>query len=358
MRRAAAAPPVRAGNRRHSALSPSLPDDFPDSTMEPPPPSATQQSARHVPVLPAETLAYLAPRLGATMVDATVGLGGHAAAILERLGPAGLLIGIDRDPQALALAHARLERLAAERGWTAHRPWALRHARFAGLPDLLRLLGVAAADGLLLDLGVSSLQLDEGARGFSFRHEAPLDMRMDPGGALTAAELVNQSSEEELGRILWEFGEERQSRKIARRIVRQRPLTTTRELAELIAAAYPPGDRHGRIHPATRSFQALRIAVNEELAELRAVLERLPELLTPGGRVVVLAYHSLEDRLVKNAFEFLSGRCRCDPALPACACGARPLFRLLTRKPVTAGAAEMAANPRARSAKLRAAERL
>jgi 16S rRNA (cytosine1402-N4)-methyltransferase len=308
-----------------------------------------------------ETLAWLAPRAGGCVVDATVGLGGHGAAILERLGQSGRLIGIDRDPQALALAGERMAELCAARGWAPPWPWSLHRGSFAELPVVLDRLGVSVVDGALFDLGVSSLQLDEGERGFSFRAEGPLDMRMDPEGETTAAELMNSLPEGALADLLWRYGEERLSRRIARRVVERRaraPFRTTRELAELVAGCYPPEARHGRVHPATRSFQALRIAVNDELTALETALNALPQYLATGGRVVVLAYHSLEDRIVKRTFQFLSGRCRCPPELLACACGARPLLKLLTRKPLTPSPEEVASNPRARSARLRAGERM
>jgi 16S rRNA (cytosine1402-N4)-methyltransferase len=309
----------------------------------------------------AETLSWLAPRAGSSVVDATVGLGGHAAAMLERIGPGGRLIGIDRDPAALALAGKRLDRLCQGWGWERPWPWSLQRGSFRDLRAILDSLNVTAVDSVLFDLGVSSLQLDEPERGFSFRGEGPLDMRMDPEAGIPAAELVNNLPEAELANLLWQYGDERLSRRIARRIVAQRarePFRTTRELADLVTGCYPPEARHGRLHPATRTFQALRIAVNDELPALEAAMTALPEYLAPGGRVVVLSYHSLEDRIVKRAFEYLAGRCRCPPELLACACGAQPLLKILTRKPVTPSPEEVAANPRARSARLRAAERL
>jgi 16S rRNA (cytosine1402-N4)-methyltransferase len=315
---------------------------------------------QHTPVMVYEVLHYLAPQPGARIVDATVGLGGHAVAILDRIGPSGNLIGIDRDPAALAIAGERLAARCREWRWPAPDLFTLHPGNFRDLSTLLRETGGPPVDGILLDLGVSSLQLDQAGRGFSFREEGPLDMRMDPGAPVTAASLVNELPDVDLARILWEFGEERFSRRIARRIVERRagrPLATTRELAELVAGVYPPGARHGRIHPATRTFQALRIGVNDELASLETALRDVADPLAPGGRLVVLSYHSLEDRIVKRAFEFLSGRCRCPPELPACACEARAIFRIVTRKPITPSNGEIALNPRARSAKLRAAER-
>jgi 16S rRNA (cytosine1402-N4)-methyltransferase len=320
----------------------------------------------HVPVMMREVLDLLAPVPGACVVDATLGAGGHAVAILDRLGPKGRLIGIDRDPAALAIATSRLERLAGERGWTPPYPWTLRQSNFSQLSCLLGSMDIRRVDGILFDLGVSSLQLDTPTRGFSFREDGPLDMRMDPGAPQTAADLVNRLPEAELARLIWVFGEERRSRRIARRIVEQRalaPFRSTGELAALVAGCYPPDARRGRIHPATRTFQALRIAVNQELESLQAALAGVADLLAApgthhGGRLVVLAYHSLEDRIVKRSLGFLAGRCQCPPEVPACVCGARPLVRILTRKPVTPEPAEVERNPRARSARLRAGERL
>lgn len=269
-----------------------------------------------------------------------------------------MLLGIDRDPDALAIAGARLTEWSIARNPTEPFPWRVERANFNELQRVLLAAGHPRVDGLLLDLGVSSLQLDVTERGFSFRGDGPLDMRMDASSSLTAADLVNSLPEAEIARLIWEYGDERYSRRIARAICDRRPLSRTRELADLVYHSYPPAVRRGRIHPATRTFQALRIAVNEELSALTSLLEEIPDLLVPQGRLVVLSYHSLEDRIVKRSLEYLSGRCRCDPELPACACGATPLLRILTRKPVTPGPEELAANPRSRSARLRAAERL
>jgi 16S rRNA (cytosine1402-N4)-methyltransferase len=310
-------------------------------------------SFRHRSVLAEEALSWLAPRSGGTYLDGTVGGGGHAAQILAAAVPGGLLIGFDRDLQALAAA---AERLA---------PWADRctlvHGNFADLDRELDRLGVDRIDGLLLDLGVSSPQLDAGERGFSFLLDGPLDMRMDRDRGATAADLVNDLSEVELTRILREFGEERWARRIAVRIVSQRaqtPFVTTRQLADLVAAAVPRSRDTERIHPATRTFQALRIAVNRELESLEQGLTAGLERLRPGGRAVVIAFHSLEDRIVKNLFRSWAAGCTCPKGLPRCACGRVPQVRILTRKPVTPGPAELAENPRARSARLRAAEKL
>ena len=314
----------------------------------------------HEPVMLAECVEYLQPRPGNTLVDGTLGLGGHAQELLRRVGPEGCVVGLDRDPEALRRADERLREACAQWGW-ARCPVRTAHADFRNLGETLREIDAGDVQGFLFDLGVSSMQLDLPERGFSFRGEGPLDMRMDPGGAVTAADLVNTLPEAELARLLWELGDERYSRRIARRVVEQRKatrLTTTSELADLVWRAYPAAGRKGRIHPATRTFQALRIAVNDELAALEPALMFAGEHLETGGRIVVLSYQSLEDRIVKRTFEFLSGRCRCPPEAPVCTCGTAPMCRVLTRKPVGPSDAEVAANPRARSARLRAVERL
>ena len=291
---------------------------------------------RHVAVLRDEVLAALDPRPGQVLVDATVGAGGHARLLAERIGPDGRLIGLDRDASMLALAEPRLRGL----------PVTLVHAGFDELPDVLARLGLAAADGVLADLGVCSDQLDDAGRGFSFGRPAPLDMRLDQESGETAADLLRRLNERDLADLFWRYGEERFSRRIARRIVEARrlqPLRTTEELAELVRRCVPrprPGGRRKPpIDPATRVFQALRIAVNDELGALDRLLAALPDRLHPGGRAAIISFHSLEDRRVKQAFRD------------------RTRWRELTRKPVTAGDEELARNPRARSAKLRAALR-
>jgi 16S rRNA (cytosine1402-N4)-methyltransferase len=323
--------------------------------------TALEESAGHRPVMLSEVREGLAPRPGAVIVDATVGAGGHAAALLATLGPNGRLIGLDQDANALAEASRRLSAFAAECG-CAQAPFTLVKANFQDLRVALASIGVTAIDGLLFDLGVSSMQLDRPERGFSFRAAGPLDMRMDPSSLTTAAQLVQELPEQELARLFFEYGEERWSRRIARRIVQRRsraPFTTTEDLAQVIRAAVPrPRDRRSSaIDPATRVFQALRIAVNRELEVLEGALIDGTDLLCPGGCLAVLSYHSLEDRIVKRTFEWLAGRCRCPKELPACACGAHPLLRLLTRKPLVPTEPEVRANPRARSAKLRLAEK-
>jgi 16S rRNA (cytosine1402-N4)-methyltransferase len=271
------------------------------------------------------------------IADATLGLGGHSAAIARRLGPEGRLICFDRDPQAMVLAKAQLDEVRAELGSE------MPEVRFEpkAFSEAAAVIEPGSLDGLLADFGVSSLQLDEAHRGFSFRSEGPLDMRMDTRSGQTAEQVVNQLGENELADLIYEFGEERRSRRIARAIVRARPISTTAQLAQVISAAAPPmkGDK---IHPATRSFQALRIRVNDELGEIRTLLKSAPSLLTTGGRLVLISFHSLEDRLVKDALR--DG-------------GREGVFEILTKKPVTASEDEQRRNPRSRSAKLRAAEK-
>lgn len=311
--------------------------------MGQPEPSAFQ----HIPVLLPAVLAALQPRPGARFIDATVGGAGHALAVLQAAQPGGRLLGIDADPAALAAAAARL----GAAGLPAA-SFTLVHGHFAELAALARQHGFSAVDGILLDLGVSSYQLDTAARGFSFAADGPLDMRLDPGSGPTAADLVNQLDEQELADVIYRYGEERGSRRIARLIVerrRQAPITTTGELAALVQRAIGRGGRE-RIHPATRTFQALRIAVNQELAQLEAALPQAVALLRPGGRLAVISFHSLEDRIVKQFFRAESGYGAGELQHP-------PRLTVLTRKPIVADAAECAANPRARSAKLRVAER-
>jgi 16S rRNA (cytosine1402-N4)-methyltransferase len=285
-----------------------------------------------------DVLQALNPRPGGVVVDATVGTGGHAVAILPRLLPNGQLIGVDRDREALAISRGRLAEFAPQ--------VSMLYGNFRELPAILGRLGIGRIDGLLVDLGVSSLQLDRPARGFSFSAEGPLDMRMDPEQPTTAATLVNSLPADELAHILETLGEERFAKRIAHRVVEARrrgEVATTGQLARLVTEAMPAGARHGRLHAATRTFLALRLAVNDELGALETLLACLPELLNPGGHVVALSFHSLEDRLLKRAF----------------AAGDRAgRFRLLTKKPVRPEPAEVANNPRARSAKLRAVEQL
>jgi 16S rRNA (cytosine1402-N4)-methyltransferase len=317
------------------------------------------REAIHVPVLLKEAIDFLNVRRGGTYIDATVGLGGHSYEIAKRLGAPGHLIGLDKDPQALQIAGVRLQASGlrndvlvglSERPTTNDQrrllDWptiTLRQGSFASLAEVQGL----RADGLLVDLGVSSLQLDDAARGFSFQAEGPLDMRMDPTGERTAEQVVNHLDERQLADVIYEFGEERRSRRIARAICRSRPIRNTAHLADVIsAAARPMNQAERRIHPATRTFQALRIFVNRELDDLKALLAAAPQLLKPGGRIVVISFHSLEDRIVKDALREGSTREK------------DMLYRILTKKPVTASEEESDRNPRARSAKLRAAERI
>ena len=302
----------------------------------------------HLSVLAQEVLALLAPAAGGIYLDGTVGGGGHARLILES-APGSRLIGIDRDPAALRKAQEVLtpygERVI------------LRHRRFSEAAEVLAELGVEALDGMLLDLGVSSHQLDTAERGFSFRADAPLDMRMDPTEGLTAAQVLHTAGEQELVRIFREYGEERYAGRIARRIVHtrsERPLETTGDLAELVRDAVPGGRIPSRIHPATRVFQALRIHVNGELEQVETGVRAGLDLLKPGGRLAVISFHSLEDRIVKQFFQQQAKGCICPPRIPICTCGHLPRVDLLTRKGVRASEEEVALNPRARSAVLRA----
>ena len=287
----------------------------------------------HTPVMVEEVLHFLAPKPGGVYVDATVGTGGHAAALLERFSTVRL-IGLDKDSMALEIAQERL--------LPFHPRYRLVHTSYEKLTDTLDRLGQGSVDGILADLGVSTLQLDAPERGFSFQAAGPLDMRMDPESPATAADLINHASEEELAGLLRRLGEEPNAKKIARAIVRSRPVRDTRHLATIVTGTWVAKGRQ-KLHPATRTFLALRIAVNREQEELAQFLSRVPVALAPGGRVVILSYHSLEDRPVKQAF-------RCEAAAGR--------FRLLTKKVVRPTAAEVGVNPRARSAKLRAAEKL
>ena len=293
---------------------------------------------QHVPVLLDEALKYLNVRPGGVIVDATLGLGGHSTAIARRLGATGRLICFDRDSEAMAKAKVRLDELAAELGGempeVVYEPRAFSEAAEAIKPG--------SVDGLLADFGVSSLQLDEAHRGFSFRSDGPLDMRMDTRSGETAGQVVNQEDENELADLIYEFGEERRSRRIARAIVRARPIETTAELAQVISAA-APSMKGDKIHPATRTFQALRIRVNNELGEIETLLKSAPSLLKPGGRLVLISFHSLEDRQVKDSFR---------------EAGRDKRFEVLTKKPIVASEQEQLRNPRSRSAKLRAAEKV
>lgn len=303
---------------------------------------------QHEPVMLREAVEALSARPGGRYVDATVGLGGHAAAILEAAQPGGRLLGIDRDPHALAAAAQRL----APYGDAV----VLARGAFADIASLCAGHGFVPVDGVLFDLGVSSLQLEQAGRGFSFRRDEPLDMRMDPDGPTTAAEIVNNYDEASLAALIWEYGEERQSRRIARAIVAQRPLHTTAALARAVEGATGRA-RGDRIHPATRTFQALRIAVNGEIEQIEQALVAAETLLAgPGARIVVISFHSLEDRAVKAFFRERGRDCICPPRQPVCTCDHRATLRELSRRVRRPGEAEVARNPRARSARLRVAE--
>src|SRR5437016_3605228 len=306
----------------------------------------------HRSVLLRETIELLAATRGGLFVDCTVGLGGHSEAILQASSDAQVL-GIDRDEEALGLATERLAQYGSR--------FRAVHADFRELTRVLATAKVRQVRGVLADLGVSSLQLDSPSRGFSFRHEAPLDMRMDVSRGETAAELLGRLSEVEIARIIFEYGEERRARRIARWIVERRKtgesIQTTRDLADLVARAVGP-DKKRRIHPATRTFQALRIAVNGELENLDRFLVHAVDHLEQAGRLAVISFHSLEDRIVKRTLLKLSGRCQCPPRVPRCTCGARKAVEILTRRPVAPTEAEIVENARARSAKLRVAQKL
>ena len=314
----------------------------------------TRRSAPHTPVLLRETLELLRPAPGATVVDATLGPGGHAEALLERVGDAGRVVGLDRDPSALSYSRERLASFGD---------------RFLGLQgdhrDLvprLHAVGVAIVDAVLADLGVSTYQLDDPTRGFAFSSDGPLDMRMDPSsGDPTAADLLATLDEASLRSLIATWGEERLAGRIARAIVRERSagrIATTRELAKIVVSAAGPAARRFRIHPATRTFQALRIAVNHEVEGIPAFVAGAVSLLRRGGRLCVISFHSLEDRAVKRSMHELADRCVCPPGLPICGCGRESVVRIVTPRAVVPSSDEIASNPRARSAKLRVVEKL
>ncbi|HEX9114517.1 MAG TPA: 16S rRNA (cytosine(1402)-N(4))-methyltransferase RsmH [Anaerolineae bacterium] len=302
----------------------------------------------HVPVLLAQTLTGLNLQPNASAIDGTLGGAGHAEGILQLIGPDGRLLGLDRDPEAVARARSRLS------------PFDKRavvvQASFEEMAAVADREGFAAVGAVVLDLGISSWQLDDPERGFSFQTAGPLDMRMDPNASLSASEIINTWPQEELADTIFRYGEEPKSRRIARAIIAARPLTTTDKLAEVIRRAV--GGPHTRIHPATRTFQALRIAVNDELGALERALPQAVALLAPGGRLAVISFHSLEDRIVKQFIQQESRDCICPPDFPVCRCGHRATIRPVNRKPIQADEAEVADNVRSRSAKLRIAERL
>ena len=306
----------------------------------------------HVPVLLHECLDALAIKPDGIYVDGTLGRAGHSLEIVKRL-TTGRRSGIDRDETAIAAARERLANYGDR--------VTLVHSNFDRIGDILADLHIDGADGMLFDLGVSSPQLDDAERGFSYMHDAPLDMRMDRTAYLTAREVVNSWSYEELRRILFEYGEERYAPAIAKRIVQhreQQPIETTLELVDIIKSAMPPQALREKQHPAKRSFQAIRIAVNDELGAVETVMKKAVPLLNPGGRLAVITFHSLEDRIVKNAMAEAAKGCTCPPSFPVCVCGKKPQVRIVTRKPIVSGEEELERNPRARSAKLRICEKL
>lgn len=306
----------------------------------------------HVSVLLQECIDGLAIKPEGIYVDGTLGGAGHSSRIAEALA-GGRLIGIDRDPVALKAASERLEPFKDK--------VTLVHANFCEMGQVLADLGISGVDGILLDLGVSSPQLDDGQRGFSYMADAPLDMRMNGEDSLSAYNVVNEWSKEELKRILYDYGEERYAPQIAAAICRRRedkPIETTLELVDIIRSAMPPAALREKQHPAKRSFQAIRIAVNDELGSVEKVMEDAIPLLNPGGRLAVITFHSLEDRIVKNGMAAAAKGCTCPPAFPVCVCGNKPKVKLISRKPVVASAAELEENPRSRSAKLRICEKL
>ena len=307
----------------------------------------------HQPVLVHEVVKYLVSGPDGIYVDGTVGSGGHSEAIGRSLSHKGRLICIDRDPDAVELSEKRLAFLGEKA--------CVIKANFADLDMVLKQRGCTAVDGVLLDLGMSSYQLEKSGRGFSFSKNEPLDMRMDPDEELTAHDLVNNLSARELEKILRNYGEEKRAKRIARAITtsrRQRPIDTSSNLAALTKSAVPPSRRPGALHPATKTFQALRIEVNKELKNIQIFLKKIPQIMARGGRLVVLSYHSLEGRLVKQAMIEWEKGCTCPPDLPECVCGKKPSFRRVLKKGLKPGSMEIAKNPRARSAILRVAERI
>lgn len=308
---------------------------------------------QHIPVLLDEILEIMHPQQGEIFVDCTLGGGGHSREIAQRIVPGGYLIGIDQDVNALAAARQSLQDYRENIIFV--------HSNYANLEEILTRYSPQGIDGILFDLGVSSHQLDEKERGFSYMQDAPLDMRMNQNDTFTARELINTYSEEELAKIIWEYGEEKWAKRIASFIVEARKketIATTGDLVEIIKRAIPAGARRDGPHPAKRTFQALRIAVNRELEVLENTLDTAVKWLRKGGRIGVISFHSLEDRIVKEKFKFLAKKCICPPELPICQCNKEQEVKILTRKPVTASKEELTANPRARSAKFRGALKL
>jgi len=306
----------------------------------------------HQPVLLKETINFLNCQEGGIYLDGTLGRGGHTEEIIKRIGDKGKVIGIDRDLEAIQGVRERLK---------GYKSLEIVHGNYVDIPEILMKMGVGKADGMLFDLGVSSPQFDDPERGFSYQHDAPLDMRMNQQQKLTAKEIVNQYPEKELSRIIREYGEEKWASRIASFIVdfrKRKELQTTFDLVEVIKAAIPASARRSGGHPARRTFQALRIATNDELNQLEELIPLAVSFLNPGGRLCIITFHSLEDRIVKNTFRNLANDCTCPPDFPVCVCDTEPQIKIVTRKPVTAGDDELKNNPRARSAKLRVAEKL
>jgi len=309
---------------------------------------------RHIPVMSAEVLAGLDCRPGKRIVDCTIGGAGHAASILEKLLPGGMLIGIDQDKDAINHAHTALRSHALN--------IRLIHDNFVNLPKILDSLGIDSVDGILADLGLSLYQIEASRRGFSFSRSEALDMRMDTDNPVTAASIVNTADEKRLRQILYDYGEERWAHRIAKRIVefrKSRPIETSSQLAAIVREAVPAKDasKH-RIDPATKTFMAIRIAVNDELGVLAGFLENAVSCLSSGGRLCIISFHSLEDRIVKQAFKRFARGCTCPPDFPVCVCGKKPVAKILTRRPLRPGKKEIEKNPMARSAKLRVIEKL
>jgi len=308
----------------------------------------TPPPAPHIPVLYHEIINALAPYSGGLYIDGTLGAGGHAMGILNASSPEGKLLGLDLDPQALVIANRRLS-IFKERVY-------IRQGSYVDMATFVKEIGWLFVDGIILDLGVSSIQLDTKERGFSFLSDAPLDMRFGDQISINAADLVNSLSENDLANIIWKYGEEKYSRKIARIICQNRPIYTTFELANLVKKAY--GSQYSQIHPATRTFQAIRIAVNQEMQAIESVIPQAIRLLKPGGKLAIISFHSLEDRIVKSIFRTESKDCICPPDQPICTCNHIKSIKEVNRKPIEASPEEITNNPRARSAKLRIAEKL
>ncbi|KXG75923.1 16S rRNA (cytosine(1402)-N(4))-methyltransferase RsmH [Thermotalea metallivorans] len=307
----------------------------------------------HKSVLLDETIENLNIKPDGVYIDGTLGGAGHASKICEGLSPQGILIGIDQDKDALEVSKGRLEKFKNKKYFV--------HSNFSRIKDIIAALGISQVDGVLLDIGVSSYQLDEGSRGFSYMQNAPLDMRMDTTREFCAENVVNEYEEEALARIIYEYGEEKWAKRIANFIVREREkkrIQTTGELVEIIKNAIPAPARRNGPHPAKRTFQAIRIEVNNELGILEQTIRDISEILNIGGRICIITFHSLEDRIVKNAFKELSTACKCPAEYPICRCNGRSVFRVITKKPILPSEDELAENPRARSAKLRVAEKV